>query len=414
MSQVLAYLDATIDGLTAKLEAEGKAPNPRKRFALAAMRLARRLCDPEVVTAWCGVATPFELLNAMGVPACYPEFIGGVLASAGLVVPTLEAAEQCGYSSDSCGYHRAALGVITSRLLPPPRLFLATSQPCSAGMYALESASRILGRSPFVLHVPTDRSEAATSYVTRQLGRLVLHVSAITGRRLAEADLAEAILASNRTRASLVEVFERCTDVPSPIRSTELKNLGIVLPLFFGTAEAETVAGAWLDELRLRAERPPKTGERLRLLWLQNRLQFKSKLIEDLETDYGAVIVADEFNDITWPPLDPENPLQSLAERILFHPYSGTAEVRIAHLLDLVRRYRVDGVINPCHFGCKQGTGSRGLIERGLRRAEVPVLNLEVDCIDSRNFSEGQVRTRLQAFVELLLQRRELSAEVLP
>ena len=32
----------------------------------------------------------------------------------------------------------------------------------------------------------------------------------------------------------------------------------------------------------------------------------------------------------------------------------------------------------------------------------VPVLNLEVDCIDSRNFMEGQIRTRLEAFMEML------------
>ncbi len=30
------------------------------------------------------------------------------------------------------------------------------------------------------------------------------------------------------------------------------------------------------------------------------------------------------------------------------------------------------------------------------------VLNLEVDCIDQRNFSEGQLKTRLEAFVEML------------
>jgi benzoyl-CoA reductase/2-hydroxyglutaryl-CoA dehydratase subunit BcrC/BadD/HgdB len=36
----------------------------------------------------------------------------------------------------------------------------------------------------------------------------------------------------------------------------------------------------------------------------------------------------------------------------------------------------------------------------------VPVLNLEVDCIDERNFALGQLRTRVEAFVELLAARR--------
>jgi benzoyl-CoA reductase/2-hydroxyglutaryl-CoA dehydratase subunit BcrC/BadD/HgdB len=65
----------------------------------------------------------------------------------------------------------------------------------------------------------------------------------------------------------------------------------------------------------------------------------------------------------------------------------------------------VDGVINPCHWGCRQGTGARGLVTEGLKQIGVPVLNLEVDCADPRNFAEGQLKTRLEAFVEMLTSR---------
>ena len=53
-----------------------------------------------------------------------------------------------------------------------------------------------------------------------------------------------------------------------------------------------------------------------------------------------------------------------------------------------------------------------GFIERNAadRRLKwfdtgVPVLNLEVDCVDKRNFAEGQLRTRLEAFIEMLASR---------
>jgi benzoyl-CoA reductase/2-hydroxyglutaryl-CoA dehydratase subunit BcrC/BadD/HgdB len=71
----------------------------------------------------------------------------------------------------------------------------------------------------------------------------------------------------------------------------------------------------------------------------------------------------------------------------------------------LAQKYRIDGAINPCHWGCRQGTGVRGLIAQGLKAIDIPVLNLEMDCVDERNFTEGQVRTRLEAFVELLENR---------
>ncbi|MBL6974860.1 MAG: 2-hydroxyacyl-CoA dehydratase [Deltaproteobacteria bacterium] len=40
--------------------------------------------------------------------------------------------------------------------------------------------------------------------------------------------------------------------------------------------------------------------------------------------------------------------------------------------------------------------------EAGLREAEVPILNLEVDCVDPRPFSDGQLKTRIHAFIEML------------
>ena len=76
------------------------------------------------------------------------------------------------------------------------------------------------------------------------------------------------------------------------------------------------------------------------------------------------------------------------------------------HLIQLAKDYKIDGAINPCHWGCRQGTGARGLISEGLKAVGVPVLNLETDCVDSRNFSEGQLRTRLEAFVEMLENRQ--------
>jgi benzoyl-CoA reductase/2-hydroxyglutaryl-CoA dehydratase subunit BcrC/BadD/HgdB len=38
----------------------------------------------------------------------------------------------------------------------------------------------------------------------------------------------------------------------------------------------------------------------------------------------------------------------------------------------------------------------------GLKAVGVPVVNLAVGCVDSRNFSEGQINTPLKAFAEML------------
>jgi hypothetical protein len=143
-------------------------------------------------------------------------------------------------------------------------------------------------------------------------------------------------------------------------------------------------------------------NERIRLLWIQNRIQFKNPLIDILETQYNASIVSDELNDITWDPIDPDDPYIGLARRAISIPFNGQGGRRIRHLQQMAKDYKIDGAINPCHWGCRQGSGARGLISKGLGEIGIPVLNLEVDCIDSRNFAEGQLKTRLEAFTEML------------
>ena len=125
-----------------------------------------------------------------------------------------------------------------------------------------------------------------------------------------------------------------------------------------------------------------------------------------LEDEYRAVIVVDELNDVTWDAIDPADPYPGMARRAIGLPLNGPSERRVARLRQLAQEYRVDGVIHPCHWGCRQGTGIRGLIQQGFSELDIPVLNLEVDCVDARSFSEGQLRTRLEAFLELLAGRR--------
>ena len=182
------------------------------------------------------------------------------------------------------------------------------------------------------------------------------------------------------------------------------------MSLFLGGEQAIAIAEAYRDEFRKRIDAGDdgKSGGKFRLLWIQNRIQFRHGLEKMLEEEYGASIIIDELNDITWDQIDPEHPFEGFARRSISIPFNGTIEKRIEHLKKLAREYRIDGAINPCNWGCRQGTGARGLMEKGLKEIGVPVLNLEVDCVDSRKFTEGQFRTRLEAFMEMLDSREPL------
>jgi len=376
----------------------------RLRFTLENARLCQRLYSDTHRLAWCGVCAPFDLLNAMGISSCFVEYLGAVFAAAGSAGQFLEEAEHAGFPTDSCGWHRAVIGAAAKGMMPIPDVMIATSSPCTGGVAAVEHLARTFDCPLYVLAIPPDDSESSVRYLADQIRHMVDFVSAHTGEALDDDRLRYAMHKTNEAREAAIEMFHLAQRIPSPARAADLRNFGITLPLFLGTEAAVEIAQAYRDEFAARSGQGISgvQGERFRLMWLQEAIQFRHPLIKMLEENYQAAIVIEELDDIYWEPIDAEDPYIGLAQRTIAFPFNGQADRRLKHIKKLVQAYKIDGAINPCHWGCRQGTGARGLIGEALKELDVPVINLEVDCADARNFSEGQLRTRLEAFMEVL------------
>jgi benzoyl-CoA reductase/2-hydroxyglutaryl-CoA dehydratase subunit BcrC/BadD/HgdB len=397
------------EGMSSAMETRfQRHPTARNKFALEIVRLGQKLYRKNDRLAWCGVTAPFDVLNAMGVNSCFVEFVGGMLSSTGSVGPFLEEAEQAGFLADGCGYHRAVIGATEKNMMPVPDLVIATSSPCTGGIAAVEHLARKFDRPLFMLNVPPEETEQGVRYLTEQLKDMVGFVTSVTGQTLNDDALRLAMEKTNEARKYMLDAFRLAQRVPSPAAASELRNFGIVMSLFLGTDTGVEIAEAYRNEYAARLEQGT-TGvpnERFRLMWMQSCIQFRNPLIRMLESDYQASVVIDELNDVFWEPIDVSDPYTGLARRMISTPFNGTFDRRLKHIEKLVHAYQIDGAINPCHWGCRQGTGARGLVESTLKRLDVPLINLEVDCVDSRNFAEGQLKTRLQAFMEMLDDRK--------
>jgi benzoyl-CoA reductase/2-hydroxyglutaryl-CoA dehydratase subunit BcrC/BadD/HgdB len=401
---MLQYFQHLASVMEARIMKTPDKPNARRKFGLEVARLGTRLYSGEHRVAWCGVVAPFDMLSAMNVTSCFVEFVGAMLATNGNVGVFLEESEHAGFAADTCGYHRAVLGAAMKGMMPVPDVMIATTCPCTGGLAAMENLARTFKKELFVLDVPASDTTESVQYLADQYKDMMWFVSARTGESLDEDRLREAIVKSNRARELMVEVYRLAEHVPSPANGRSLANFGIVMALFLGTDAGIEIAQAYKDEYEemIRNGRSGVPEEKIRLLWLQNRIQFKHPLITMLEDEYQAAIVIDELNDITWEPIDPDDPFTGIARRTITNPLNGEISRRLDHIQRLSKAYKVDGAVNPCHWGCRQGTGARGLIQAGLKEVGIPVVNLEVDCVDTRNFAEGQLKTRLEAFMEML------------
>jgi len=397
------HFDGMVKGITEKLNQDPRGINARKKYVLELSILGKKLYSKDENIAWCGVTAPFDLLSSMGVTSCFVEFVGAMLSSTQTAGIFFEEAEDSGFATDSCAYHRAVMGAVLKNAMPKPDFIIGTSSPCTAGLAVMENFAHQYKKDFFILNVPQNYTKDAIKFLSDQLEEMTLFVSDHTKRPLSREKLGIALENFNKSSKLLKDIYDLAKIKPSPVDNKLLKDFGTVITLLMGTQQGIDICQAFKEELNHRI----KTGlhhaskEKTRLMWIQNRIQYPFPINEMLD-DLGAKIVVDELNNVTWEPMDPDNPFESIAKRMISIPFSMDTAKRIRTIQDLSLEYRIDGAVNPCHWGCRQGTGARGLISKGLKDINVPVLNLEIDCVDSRNLAKGQIETRIEAFLEML------------
>ena len=146
----------------------------------------------------------------------------------------------------------------------------------------------------------------------------------------------------------------------------------------------------------------PMKKAKNRILWV-HLLPFYSESIKeylDLNEDYQLIM--SDMNGDHLKKLDVNDPYSSIAKKIILNSFNGAYERRGNNILNLAKDLNADGVINFCHFGCKQSSGGSLILKDILNENNIPLLNIDGDAVDRRNSQEGQNKTRLEAFFEIL------------
>ncbi|KUK41618.1 MAG: 2-hydroxyglutaryl-CoA dehydratase D-component [Clostridia bacterium 62_21] len=377
-----------------------------RQMVLYALRETERAFAGNNPVVWTSAFFPTEIAHALGFVVFSPEVASALLASLGLAEECLDAAERTWYGRDLCSFHRCAIGATLMGYFPPPTALLASGHLCDGAPKAFEAISRVTGAPMFFLDVPRDNSPEANAYVAAQLEDIGRRMAAVAGKKWDPARVSDAVKASEAFRQAALAANRARTAV-CDIRGGDMLNYVYLLFVGQGDPEAGRIYATLAREL---AEHRCKHQEdkRPRLLWLHLKPYFDPFLLDYLEVTRGAAIVVDEMNHIYWPPLDTAPPLDALARKVLAHYAYHTTSARAAVLARLARTHRVDGVIQFVHWGCRATSGTLNLLMRLLRREGLPFLALHGDCIDRRDYAPEQLRTRLDAFLELLGSQTEV------
>lgn len=263
-------------------------------------------------------------------------------------------------------------------------------------------------RPKFDLVYPANRqSKAAVVYLEQLFVSLKQWLEELTGETITEEKLRESIRVYNCYRALLAELYSLRSRNPESLSGAEMGQI-IKASLFLEKADfnkrlAELLP--WLEKRRVKL--PPEV-----------RLVATGIMAEPLEIltildDLGGAIVADDLalgaRILRAPVNETLPPLTALADRhlrlgpcsTLYDSHKG----RGAHLQQLVAEHAADGVLFLSMKFCEAEEFDYPVIKAELDAAGIPLLLLEVE---QQMTALGQVRTRLQAFLEVLRQGARL------
>jgi benzoyl-CoA reductase/2-hydroxyglutaryl-CoA dehydratase subunit BcrC/BadD/HgdB len=363
----------------------------------------------EGLVVWGNAFFPFELLYGLGVTPCRPETLAALAAKLGLSRDAIACAEAGCYSPDTCSFYRCAVGLNLEGLLPRPDIIVSGSYLCDGSVKVFHNFSRYHGCEHYLLDVPYHDTENARKYLAGQLRELSLIIAEKQGKPFDHDRLVEALRLSNEAREYLLRANELRKAVPCPLSGGDAISYVMDMQFFGPGSEAgarffKTLYG----ELREKVARGEGAvvKEKFRLLWLHYIKPYYPNEIMSYLEEMGASVCFGEANHVYWEPLDLNNPFESLAARVLSSPGGGPLERRANLALELAERYNVDGVIHFSHWGCRQSCGGEYVIRDMMRRKGIPMLILDGDGADSRNYSKEQTRLRLEAFLEMLEARQ--------
>jgi benzoyl-CoA reductase/2-hydroxyglutaryl-CoA dehydratase subunit BcrC/BadD/HgdB len=177
--------------------------------------------------------------------------------------------------------------------------------------------------------------------------------------------------------------------------------LGIAGSLFWGASFRDEINQMLIQEMDSRLQSGKVFPERHRIMWYPWVPVQQTNIFATLKEKQASIVMA-ESAMVYWSELDETKPFESLALKALQNLQVGPAERRIAALTELADAYEVDGAIHFSTPACRHENGSFRLIGDALKENGVPVLNIEADMTDERNYSAEKTTAGLESFFEIL------------
>jgi bcr-type benzoyl-CoA reductase subunit B len=398
-----------------KIKAAKKMRDLMTTYYLEALSAARN--DRQV--AWITSGGPVEPLVAMDIIPVYPENHGAMIGSAKMGEDLCAKAEDLGYSPDLCSYARSDIACAVVRGgpiggLPKPDMLICCNNICGTVLKWYEIQARYFQVPLFILDTPvchTGYTPEIAAYVQTQIHEYIAFLEQVTGKKMDPDKMNEAGKLSYEGQRLWQQVLNTTACKPSPMSAFDAFFFLALIVTLRGTRVPVDFYKELIAELEQRIQDGIGVvpGETYRLLWDNLPVWHRLKWLSDRFSAHQACLVADTYTS-AWcsamAHIDENNFLNSMAEAYT-RIYLNTGVDQMAEeVLKMIRFYDVHGLVMHSNRSCKPYSFGQMDIMRIIReKTGIPVLMIEADMVDPRYFSESQMETRIDAFMEIVRQK---------
>jgi len=369
--------------------------------------------------AWITSGGPVEPLLAMDIIPVYPENHAAMIGSAKMGEDLCAKAEDMGYSTDLCSYARADISCAIVKGgpiggLPKPDMLICCNNICGTVLKWYEIQARYFNVPLFILDTPichTRYHPEIAQYVRSQILEYVKFLETVTKRKFDYEKMTEIGRLSLEGQLLWEKVLKTTRHKPSPMSAFDAFFFLALIVTLRGTQ----IAVDFYKELNLEMEERIKAGigivpnEQYRLLWDNLPVWYQLKWLSNKFSDHNACLVADTYTS-AWcgaiKYIDQNHFLNSIAEAYTRIYLNIGIDQMADQVLDMIEAYDVDGFVMHSNRSCKPYSfGQMDIAKIVRKKTNIPVLMIEADMVDPRNFSQSQVETRIDAFMEMITQR---------
>ncbi|MGN0205303.1 MAG: double-cubane-cluster-containing anaerobic reductase [Coprococcus sp.] len=262
-------------------------------------------------------------------------------------------------------------------------------------------------KETYVMQLPHARTEAALKSWTEEVIRLKEKLEDFYGITITEDQIREAIRARNRERKAMLDFLELGKLNPAPISGyemgTRLDGLGFNFNMEERASIIEQRTREAYEDWKKNYEGKSSTRPRLLITGCPNS-GVRDKIIKTVE-ELGADVVAFDCCNGTREkvePVDETMPVyEALAKKYLNINCSVMSPntTRLNYIDEMIDEYQVDGVVEIILQACHTYNIEAYQVKQTVTGKGKAYLMIETDYSQA---DKGQIRTRLEAFLETL------------